>query len=522
MHDLIYDLAQLIAGEEYTILYPDGENIVGRTRHVAFHSSNSLPDIPALLLKANKMRTVLLRIPILPRLDDELNVNNDILESNKPVSDTLISSFKYLRQLRALNLSRSNIQKVPNFIGKLEHLRFLDLSRNEDIKLLPASITKLQNLQTLRLDYCRGLKELPGDTRNLISLRHLRLDGCKSLTHMPHGLGKLTALQTLSLYILGKKKSSLSKPMGGLGDLDGLNQLRGVLRIKGLKHSRSSPSEAKAANLERKQHLQWVILEWDLESGDESDKAIANDEQLNCPMMSLTTPTSSSPLSDLSKLKYLYLVELEELEYLPQEWLQNLTSLETLGIWNCRKMRISMSALFQHLTSLENRSILGCKELISNENEDGTHGLGPTRFGHLSIVDIPNLVSLPRELSDVTTLQGLQIMVCPSLVSLPEWIGNFTSLQELGVVNCPNLMSLPEGMHRLTSLRRLTIAECPCLEERCEQGMGEDWPKIAHAPNFRKGGDGNLKEWIASRARQYLEEAFKVSRMDASSDLADN
>jgi hypothetical protein len=96
-------------------------------------------------------------------------------------------------------------------------------------------------------------------------------------------------------------------------------------------------------------------------------------------------------------------------------------------------------------------------------------------------------------------------MDCPSLVSLPEWIGDLTSLQELGVVNCPNLISLLEGMRRLTSLRRLTIAECHCLEERCEQGTGEDWPKIAHVPNFCNGGDGHLKEWIASQTRQMLQ-----------------
>jgi hypothetical protein len=140
MHDLIHDLAQSVVGEECTILYPDGEKVVGRTRHVAFHSSDSLPNLHALLPKANKMRTLLLRIPLLPGLDDHINENFAILEPNKPISNTLISSFKCLR---ALNLSRLSIQKVPNSIGNLEHLRFLDLSRNEDIKLLPASITKL-------------------------------------------------------------------------------------------------------------------------------------------------------------------------------------------------------------------------------------------------------------------------------------------------------------------------------------------------------------------------------------------
>ncbi|XP_059450846.1 putative disease resistance protein RGA3 [Corylus avellana] len=193
IHDLIHDLAQSVA--------------------------DSLSNIPALLPKANKMRTLLLGIPILPGIDDYINENIAIHESNKP------------------------------------------------------------NLQTLRLDFCRGLKELPEDTRNLISLRHLGLNGCNSLTHMPYGLGKLIALQTLALYILGKKKSRLSKPKGELRDLDGLDELRGLLWIKGLEHSRSSPSEAKTANLERKQ-LRHLMLEWDPKSSEESDKAVANDEQL--------------------------------------------------------------------------------------------------------------------------------------------------------------------------------------------------------------------------------------------------
>jgi Leucine-rich repeat (LRR) protein len=449
---------------------------------VAFDPSCELRDIiPAPLLKADRMRSLLLRLPtiyayLLP-----------VLEGNKQVYDTLISSFKCLR---ALNMSNSNIQEVPNFIGKLKHLRLLDLSWNKDIKLLPTSITKLQNLQTLRLANCRGLKELPEDTRNLISLRHLTLDGCDSLTHMPHGLRKLTALQTLTLYNLGKKESSVPKQKGRLRELGGLNELGGKLCINDLEQLRSSPLEAEAANLERKQRLRILELKWDPEAGDDSGKAIANDEQLlenlrpcqnlkefeingyagvrlcswvsslsnlvsitisnckwcqhippldrfpslkilelenlieleyiiddgsdvssfpltdlklknlpklkgwwrmretvtaeherhhrlplfpsfpclsrlhigNCPMMSLipvvtpgsqTTPSTSSLFSDLSKLKTLWLVDLEELEYLPEEWLQNLTSLERLNISDCRKLRVKLSPLFQHLTALD-------------------------------------------------------------------------------------------------------------------------------------------------------------------------
>ncbi|XP_059450837.1 putative disease resistance protein RGA4 [Corylus avellana] len=575
MHDLIHDFAQSVAENECIILNPNAEEIVEKTRYVAFDRVYSFSDIQAPLLKANKMRTLLLQLPI-------VNRDFEVLAGwNKSIIDTLVSSFKCLR---ALNLSCSNIQEVPNSIGKLKHLRFLDLSWNGGIKLLPTSITKLQNLQTLNLDYCSGLTELPEDMSNLISLRHLEIYGC-SLSHMPHGLKKLTALQTLSHYILGKKESHVFKPKGGLSELYGLNELRRSLCIKGLEHLRSYPVEAKATNLERKRYLQHLGLRWDPEADDDIDKAIANDEQLlqnfrphlnlksilidgyagvelsswvsslsnlvflsiwscrwcqhipplnqfpflkylhlsklsaleyignddsdvsssslqsirlqnlpklkgwwrmietvtaeyephhhfplfpsfpcltylnikNCSTMSLIpviSPSSSSPFSDFSNLKSLFLNGLEELEYLPEEWLQNLTSLETVD-WG-----------------------------VCNEDEEGIQCFGPTRLRHLYINNVANLVSLPRELRHATTLQWLDIGDCPILMSLPEWIGDFTSLQTLQILNCPNLISMPEGMLRLTSLRYLTIVRCPHLEERCQEGIGEDWQKIAHIPNF--------------------------------------
>jgi hypothetical protein len=126
-----------------------------------------------------------------------------------------------------------------------------------------------------------------------------------------------------------------------------------------------------------------------------------------------------SPFSDLSKLMFLSLERLEQLESLPEEWLQNLTSLEKLDIRKCWKLRIFMSPLFQHLSALEDLVITNCRELISNEDEEGTHWLGPTTLRHLSI-QVPNLVSLPRELRHVTTLEELYINYCPTLNSLPE------------------------------------------------------------------------------------------------------
>ena len=95
------------------------------------------------------------------------------------------------------------MKMLPNTIGTLMHLKYLDMSFN-DIEVLPSCITKLVNLQTLKLSLCIMLRELPVDIQKLDSLKHLDLDDCENLTHMPRGLGQLTSLQTLNLFVLSK------------------------------------------------------------------------------------------------------------------------------------------------------------------------------------------------------------------------------------------------------------------------------------------------------------------------------
>jgi Leucine-rich repeat (LRR) protein len=82
----------------------------------------------------------------------------------------LILSF---RSLRALDLHQLDIRVLPNSIGELTLLKYLDLSWNKNLITLPDSITGLRNLQTLKLNWCRNLKELPRGIRELVNLRHL-------------------------------------------------------------------------------------------------------------------------------------------------------------------------------------------------------------------------------------------------------------------------------------------------------------------------------------------------------------
>jgi len=55
--------------------------------------------------------------------------------------------------MEKLVISRNRIQKIPNTIGNLINLKWLDLSRNPLVEL-PPSIGQLKNLKNLHLQFC--------------------------------------------------------------------------------------------------------------------------------------------------------------------------------------------------------------------------------------------------------------------------------------------------------------------------------------------------------------------------------
>ena len=93
--------------------------------------------------------------------------------SNKFFQDALTQ----LMSLRVLSLSHYlSIVKLPNLFSGLKQLRFLNLS-STNIQKLPNWICSLYNLQTLLLSSCRTVEELPADFGQLIDLRYLDIRG---------------------------------------------------------------------------------------------------------------------------------------------------------------------------------------------------------------------------------------------------------------------------------------------------------------------------------------------------------
>ena len=187
LHDLVHDLALYVAQDEFQLLKFRNENIFENVLHLSFTTYDLLgqTSIP------NRLRTII--------FPSEAN--------NVAFLNSLSSRCKLLR---ILQLTDSTYESLPRSIGKLKHLRFLNLESNKELKSLPNSVCKLQNLQTLNLDGCIKLETLPNGIGNLISLRLLRITTMQS-SFPDKEIAKLTSLEILSIHSCDNLESLLGE-----------------------------------------------------------------------------------------------------------------------------------------------------------------------------------------------------------------------------------------------------------------------------------------------------------------------
>ncbi|KAJ7949148.1 NBS-LRR resistance protein [Quillaja saponaria] len=494
MHDLIHDLAQLVAGNEYTMTNLEGEKIGETTRHVSINATKldfSLWKIPTGL--ADQLRK--LRSFLLP-LQQGYFPFGIKQQRATDAYDSVLSSFKCLRMLDLIGLCN---KILLDSIGSLNHLRYLDLSYNGEIEMLPSSFTSLHNLQTLKLSYCWNLKELPRDMRNLTSLRHLELDGCVKLTHMPYGLGKLTSLQTLSTFVMDNRRTSSSRhEHGRISELSSLNNLTGSLEIKGLSnlHDRTSRDESLLESLQphSKSKSLTVSYFWGIRFCDwlSSMSNLYKIEINGCDKLQYIPP-----LHQFLHLQYLILKDLLHLEYIDSDsseedccfssstssssplFFPALKSLHLIGIPNLRGWWRSSSCQVAHLASFSCLSVLWlykCPNLISLPLSPHIenllfHDVGVRIFRQF----------LPPTMTAITG--GSQTHTDAILQSFPkESLANITSLHELNIDGCSGLKSVSRILQNLRALKDLTIYNCIELdlcndEEDGDYGM--QWKELS-------------------------------------------
>ncbi|KAJ9160452.1 hypothetical protein P3X46_025852 [Hevea brasiliensis] len=451
MHDLVHDLALSLSKSETLTLenYSAGDDIFS-TRHLYVDHQNATTLMEFLKGGAKKLRNLF-------------------------VKNTVFDGSWRLKRLQTLNLVDANIENLPSSIGKLKHLRYLDISRTK-IKVLPESITELYSLQTLRFLQCWSLENFPRNKIcNLINLRHIDFDDGY---HMPSKVGRLTCLQTLSLFVVGPDTG------GNIQELECLNQLRGELTITHLEKVRDK-EEAKKSNLRGKMKLkalQFVWSEYGRKGISNNDEEVLEDLEPhpNIGRINIKNYLGEKFPPWLCTMKtliegdsYTWCEEFPRLGRLPR--------LEVLIIYGMNKIRCIGNEFYgidsgstrnggRPFPALKRLSFHDMCSLVEWKTpvDEGGESLVFSCLENLCIWKCPLLTKIP--LSDLPWLQRLQIDDCEELIQFDE-LQSLQSLKSITLRKCNKLTCLPCGLKSFSSLLSLEIDGCKGLTSRQILGM---------------------------------------------------
>nr|TKS04598.1 hypothetical protein D5086_0000143230 [Populus alba] len=375
--------------------------------------------------------------------------------------------FKQLTCIRSLNLSESSIKEIPNQVGKLIHLRHLNLASCFQLESLPETMCDLCNLQSLDVAWCRSLKELPKAIGKLIKLRHIRIYG-SGVAFIPKGIERITCLRTLDVFTVCCSGENESKA-ANLRELKNLNHIGGSLEIRNLGGGKEDASDAAEAQLKNKKCLLRLGLRFDREK----TELQANEGSL---IEALRPP---SDLENLTINGYGGL-------HLPN-WMMTLTRLQVLTLGYCTEL-----VVFPPLGRLPNLERLVLTGLKVRRLDAGFLGIEKDENASIIEGEIARVTAFPKlktlwilNLEEVEEWDGIERRVGEEDANTTSIISIMPQLQYLGIRNCPLLRSLPD--HVLAApLPSLRISGCPNLRKRYgkEVEMGEDWQKISHIPKI--------------------------------------
>ncbi|XP_020538843.1 putative disease resistance protein At3g14460 isoform X2 [Jatropha curcas] len=427
MHDLIRNLARSV-NEEVCFHLDDKLEVVksnAKVRHSSF--SHHVCDISQRFEVFHEMKSLrtFLALPILPSHYYQL--------TSKVLHDLLPK----LRSLTVLSLAGYCFEELPSSIGALKHLRYLNLSFTEVTKL-PESSCKLFNLQTLKLRGCQKLVKLPIGISELINLQYLDISDTNSLHEMPPHIGNLTNLHILPKFIVGKGCGF------GITELMKLCHLQEGLHITGL-HNVVHVRDSELIKLKEKKGINALTLEW-----------IDNLHGLQNERDELQVLNSLQPPQSLEKLSIKFYSGTKFPFWIGDPKFINMTCLE---LCYCRKIT-SLPALGQ-LPLLKKLNIVGMVGIKEVGNE--FHGnVSPSieAFPSLETLTMKNMAGWEQWSSKEAgrtfmNLRKLTMRNCPKLVGkLPRFL---PSLEILNICDCPQLGELPDV---LPSLRKLIIENC--------------------------------------------------------------
>ncbi|EHA8590141.1 putative disease resistance protein RGA3 [Cocos nucifera] len=371
MHDLMSDLAQTVSKDECFRIEGD---MITKIPSTICHLSINTENVPQLtsICQLNKLRTLVF-------FCNDHTIHHNLL--------------KELKSIRVLDLTGCDMEKLPEAIDHLIHLRYLALC--DTLGTLPASVCKLYHLQVLSTSRWCWFGRFPESMNKLINLRHLNVHS-KYVSRIS-GIGKLTCLQELAEFHVRVTKGYK------IGELKDMNELRGSLDIRNLQNVKSK-AEAVEAKLNRKMYIKALRLEW--------------------------SPSGNTRRHDVEVLEGLHPnANLEELDIVSYKGISSPCWLETN--WPCNLKYLSLINC-AGLKSLPPLGQLPCLKLLKISGMHAVKQVGYEFYGHGTVRGFPSLERI-------------------QFVNMSEWVEwseiedsqMFPCLRELKIKDCRKLMRLP-------------------------------------------------------------------------------
>ncbi|KAL4561572.1 hypothetical protein LXL04_033741 [Taraxacum kok-saghyz] len=457
MHDLINDLASSVAGEFFFRLddkmdaYEKNENFENfRHFSVVGPRSGSYKKLKE-LQRARRLRT--------------FSLLSFRWQSYKFLDNILAELLPELHFLRVLSLATQIITRVPQSIGGLKHLRYLNFSYSA-ITSLPEEVSELYNLQSLLVHDCYELSSLPKSFRKLINLRHLDISSTPKVKKMPLGIGGLKSLQTLSKVVLSGANGFK------IHELKGLSNLQGRLCIMGMEKV-INPIQAKDANLHHKIGLDVLEMEWS-EVFDNSRNEIIEYEVLKglqphhkvrnlkisfykgMRFPSWVGDPSFDRLTELTLrgCRSTHLPTLGHLRSLRQLFVERMNEVKTVGFELLAPKNSSLDIAFPSLEVLKFDDMQGWQSWSTSEVDDNGTTTSFPCLTEISIIRCPNLTNVSIGL--IPSLTTLHVEECSETV-LRSMVGVSSSLVERLVIHGCNTV---ENYNCPINVERLVISCC--------------------------------------------------------------
>jgi disease resistance protein RPS2 len=343
MHDLVRDMVLWVASPQFKV---EG--------HLGLEDFSDEGKWGEDLVKASLMYNNISRIPpnaspMCPKLSTLL------LQGNWSLKDVPDSLFEHLHGLNVLDLSKTTIESVPNFVSNLENLTTLRLRECTCLKRVPllAKLTKLSKLDLLRT----GITEVPDGLEMLVNLRYLDLNAEKLKIMPSEILPKLSRLQYLAVSSESELITVKAEEVASLKNLETFGGLFSDIYeystyIRSLEKGRLASYKiqvGKPVSIGHRLYLNWgkkVVLEnCNISRGEESfvlpkdvhDLEIGRCNNLRCLC-------DVPPLSHATELKSIFLFDCQGVEHIlcssSSSCTLTLQTLEILHLWDLDNLRV--------------------------------------------------------------------------------------------------------------------------------------------------------------------------------------